>query len=790
MMNYSLGKGDLENWVVSDTAFSPDTLGKTESIMYLGNGYMGLRSTTEEPYLNETRNLLVSGTFNKFSEEEVTELPNVADITRLDIRVDGEHFSLELGKVEQYKKQLNLQTAELIRTFDWTSPSGKKLRFHFRRFVSLDDMHLIGMKINVESLTDDVQISFDSGINAQLTNTGSQHFHEGEKRIFNKRYIQLVQSTIESNIDVVLNTMHQIKINGIDVKEEPVMNMERRKVWVTHDFTLRPNDHLEVEKLSTVYTSRDKEFDKPDYTLDNLRKHSLNELKRSFEKGYEALFQSHKGAWKKKVWDVYDFEVNSEDPFDQLSLRFALYHLTAMTPAHDERMGIAAKALSGEGYKGHSFWDTELFILPFFTYSNPKVAKSLLKYRYHGLAGARKKATASGYEGAMYPWEAAWPTDGEVTPVWGAVDIITGEQTKIWSGFIEQHISSDIAFAVYQYYKVTGDQDFMDKYGYEMVFDTARFWISRLEWDEEKQEYHINDVIGPDEYKEHVNNNAFTNYMAHFNIKLAIFYYDKLKTENPKLLEELRDLLDLEKAYKKWKSKLTQIYLPKPREEDSVIPQDDSYLQLKKLDLTKYKQADKVGTLFSEYNLEQVNQMQITKQADVMILLYLLEQTENVFSKEIKKANFDYYEPKTTHDSSLSLSTHAIMANDLGKSELAYSLFRKASEIDLGPTMNSSDEGIHAASIGGIWQAAVFGFAGIRLIEGKLKINPSLPKHWKNMKFTINWKGQPISITITNAKLTIIPLHDKKIIFEVFGEDYETNKQMEIKLGSSQTITF
>lgn len=782
MMDYSLGKGEFENWVVSDTVFSSDSLGKSESIMYLGNGYMGLRSANEEPYLKEVRNLLISGTFNKFSEEEVTELPNVADVTRLDIRVDGERFSLEFGETEQYVKQLNLKTAELIRTFDWTSPNGKELRFNFRRFVSLDNLHLIGMKMDVESLTDPVEISFDSGINAQLTNTGSQHFHEGEKRIFDKRFIQSIQTTTETDIDIVLNTVHQLAVNGEDVQREPVMKMDRRNVWLTFDMTLQPKDKLELEKLTTVYTSRDKEFDIPEYQLKDLREFSLTDLRNSSEKGYEALLQLHKEAWENKVWQVYNFEINSEDSYDQLALRFALYHLTAMTPAHDERMGIAAKALSGEGYKGHSFWDTEIFLLPFFTYSNPEVAKSLLKYRYHGLAGARQKAKDNGYEGAMYPWEAAWPTDGEVTPVWGAVDVVTGEQTKIWSGFIEQHITSDIAFAVYQYYNVTDDQDFMDKYGYEIIFDTARFWTSRLEWSEADQEYHINNVIGPDEYKEHVDNNAFTNYMAHFNIKLAISYFDKLEKQNPSLLADLTKQLDLAEAYEVWTDKLEKIYLPNPRQEDAVIPQDDTYLTLKEFDLTKYKQADAVGTLFNEYNLDQVNQMQITKQADIVVLLYLMEQIDHVFSEEVKQANFDYYEPKTTHDSSLSLSSHAILANDLGKDELAYKLFRKATEIDLGPYMHTSDAGLHAASIGGIWQAAVFGFAGVRLIKGKLRINPRLPKHWNDMHFTINWKGNPVTIMITKDLLTIEPLNDQTIEFEVHGDHYETNEKMEVKL--------
>ncbi|WP_404330313.1 glycoside hydrolase family 65 protein [Mesobacillus maritimus] len=779
MMNYTLGKGNYTNWIVSEVEFSPDTLGKCESIMYLGNGYMGMRSTTEEPYLKETRNLFVSGTFNKFDEEEVTELPNLADITRLDIRVDGERFSLEFGETSEYVRQLNLKTAELTRSFTWTSPKGKALRFHFRRFVSLENLHLIGIKMDVESLTHPVAISFDSGINAQMSNSGSQHFHEGERRIFDKRFVQLIQTTIQSKIDIVMNTAHKVAVNGVEVNE-PVMNMDRRKVWLSFDANLDPGDQLTMDKLTTVYTSRDKDFDHPEYDLSKLREHSLEDLRTSYEQGYEALFQAHQEAWSQKVWNAYNLEVNSKDNFDMLALRFAMYHLTIMTPAHDERMGIGAKALSGEGYKGHSFWDSEVFILPFFMYANPKVAKSLLKYRYLGLVGARKKAAENGYEGAMYPWEAAWPTDGEVTPVWGAVDIVTGKQTKIWSGFIEQHITADIANAVHQYYTITGDHEFMDQYGYEMIFDTAIFWASRLEWNEEKQEYHINQVVGPDEYKEHVDNNAFTNHMAHHNMQLAIHYADVLKEENPGRFAELNERLHLDTAYPKWQSKSEKLYLPQPREEDLVIPQDDTYLQLKEIDLTKYKNQEKVGSLFNEYNLEQVNQMQITKQADVVILQLLLEQA---FSAEVKKANFDYYEPRTLHDSSLSLSSHAILANDLKEEELAYSLFKRACEIDLGPSKHSSDHGVHAASIGGIWMSAVLGFAGVRVLDGKLRINPNLPKHWDDMKFTIYWKGQPVNLTITQTSLTVKAENKETIVFETYGNTYECQDQIEINLN-------
>lgn len=786
MLDYKKGKSDMKNWIISETVFSSDLLGKCEAIMYLGNGYLGVRSATEEPYIKETRNMFVNGTFNKAFENESTELPNIADITKLDIRVDGERFSLELGKTTGYLRQLNLKTAELSRSFEWVSPSGKELRFIFKRFVSLHNRHLIGMKMEVESLNALVRFSFESGIDARMTNSGTQHFLEGQRRIIDNRCIQLTQTTNESGIDVVIQTTHNIQINRRQVEPVPDMCMDRRKVWQGYEFMLQPNDVLEVEKLTTLYTSRDKEVDTADYKLSVLCDYSLLELKKSAEEGYLRLFEAHQKEWTDKVWSTQAVEIDSNNGFDQLAMRFSLYHLTIMAPAHDNRMGIAAKGLSGEGYKGHSFWDTEIFVLPYFIYSQPEVAKSLLLYRYRGLAGARKKAAEQGYAGAMYPWEMAWPPDGEVTPLWGDIDIVTGKQSKIWPGFIEQHISADIAFAVYQYHSVTYDHNFLAEYGYEIVFETAKFWASRLEWSDEQKQYHINGVIGPDEYKEHINNNAYTNYMAYFNIKLAIRYYEKIQKENPQLLEILDGTLGLKEAYIRWNSMVERLYLPAPRDSDLVIPQDDSYLQLQKIDLSKYKNQVQARTIYRSYNSAQLNSIQVSKQADTLVFLYLLQQTflhdDWRFSKKVKEANFRYYEPRTLHDSSLSLTTHAILANDIGKKELAYSLFRRSAEIDLGANMKSSDTGIHAAATGGIWKMAVFGFAGVRLINEKLVVNPRLPAHWNHLRFSIQWQGQQVDLSITQSTLSVKVDGKKKLQFHTYGKLYTCENTLDIPI--------
>lgn len=788
MLDYAKGEGELENWLISETAFSAAGLGKCEAILCLGNGYMGLRSSTEEPYFREKRNFFINGTFNRSQKNEVTELPNLADSIQMDIRVDGERFSLEVGETNDYLRQLNLKTAELSRSFIWTSPKGKILSFKFRRFVSLEHLHLLGFKVEVKSLSGKVQFAFDSGINAQMTNSGSQHFLEGERRIFDHRFLQLTQTTNESGIDIVHQMVHQVSRNGKEIDFEPEMDMERRKVWLNYTVDLQEQDVLTIEKLVTVHTSRDKENVDGGYELTKMQQAAMEELKRFALTGYEKLFEMHRQAWQEKVWDLYSFNVESEKGIDELAIRFAIYHLTIMAPAHDERMGIGAKALSGEGYKGHAFWDTEIFILPFFIFSNPKVAKSLLIYRFLGLEGAHKKAAAQGYKGAMYPWEMAWPKDGETTPEWGDIDIVTGKQSKIWSGLIEHHISADIAFAVYQYEQATGDQEFMDAYGYEMIFDTAAFWASRLEWNSQKERYEINDVIGPDEYKEHVDNNAFTNYMAHANLKMAIYYYRELKETNPEVFKKLSKKMDLESLFPEWREKAANVYLPEPREEDFIIPQDDAYLGLEQIDLSKYKNQAKVRAIYRDYNSEQINELQVTKQADVLVLLYLLEQLSidgvRKFPKEVKQANFDFYEPRTLHDSSLSTATHAILASDLGYQVLAYSLFQKSIEIDLGGQMDTSDDGVHAAAIGGLWKTAVFGFAGIRMKQGKLAIHPRLPANWRSMEFNIKWQGHKLHLAIRKDHFNVTVEGAGNVTFESFGQVFECENSIQVPLGA------
>jgi hypothetical glycosyl hydrolase len=738
----------IDGYDFAETVFNCSDLAKTESIMCLGNGYLGVRSCAEESYLGQSRGLFIAGTFNKFDANEVTELPNCADVIGAEIRLDNELLDLTKGKVTEYAKQVNLKTGLLTRKAIWEIDHNK-YSLEFERFVSDKEIHVVGQKIKVHSINN-VLVKIVTGINGQITNSGSQHFSEGEKRVFDKKFIQMVARTTQSKINVFYTLGMKLLIDGVEVEINPSIIIERRRILFEISLELKAFQTFEIEKMIDVRTDRD--LDALGLTFDEIKQRAFNCVKDNYLKGYSVIFQESMEALDQKLWSRAPIEINSADCFDQLAINFARYHLHIMTPAHDNRMNIGAKGLSGEGYKGHTFWDTEIFALPYFIFSNPETAKKLVEYRYLSLEGARKKAKENGYEGAQFPWESAWLDDGEVTPEWGPVDVVTGLPLKIESGIIEQHITSDVAFGVWQYYKATGDEQFMLDCGYELIIETAKFWASRLEFDNKDKMFHINDVMGPDEYKEHVDDNSFTNYMAWWNIKLAIQCYDRLICHNQETFDELDNKLKLKKAYHDFVEKENHIYLPKSGI-DNVLPQDKTYLTLRNIDLNKYKNESNVGGIYKDYNAEQISQIQVSKQADVMLLFLLLE---DLFSFDIKKASWNYYEPRTLHDSSLSLSTHSILANDMGDFKLAYLLFNRACKIDLGLNMNSCNDGIHAAAMAGIWQSVVFGFAGVRMLNGELRIIPHLPEDWENCKLIIYWQAQRLEISISHYKISIL----------------------------------
>ncbi len=759
MILYNKGVGEYEHFLITEDCFDEMHLGKTETIMCQGNGYLCTRGYAEESYPKKTANTFVAGTFNVANENEVTELPNIADCFSMDIEIDGYRFYLTRNNVENYEKTLNLKTGELIRSFRYITEDNA-FDFVMRRFVSCDNLHLSAQKIEITPLKKTAKIVITSGIDNRATNSGEMHLIEKEIRFYEKKYIFSHLVTNHSHIDFYINSAHKIFVDGVEDTTIPKPMMARRKISQQFSKQVEAGQNLCLEKFNLYFTSIDKK-DLACYKL----KESYQELLPVLESGYENLFLASKNALYKKLWEKQKICINSENMFDQVAINYAMYHLLVMTPAHDSRMNIGAKGLSGEGYKGHTFWDTEVFLLPRFIAQEPETAKSLLTYRYLGLEGARKKAKDSGFEGAMFPWEAANPDDGEVTPVYNNMDPLTGEREIVKTGFMEIHITADVAFGVYSYYNFTKDIEFMENCGYEIILDTAIFWSSRLESSNDNSLLHINGIIGPDEYSEDVDDNAYTNYLAKWNMEYALEIYDFLEKENKELLDKLCEKTGFREKMEAIRERSQRIYIPMVGE-DLIMDQDRTFRNLKEIDLSKYKNASKVGLILEDYNLETISEFKVSKQADIMVLFLLFGEKWN---DEIKKANFDYYESFCLHDSSLSFSTYCILANDIGNTEYSYELFKHACDIDLGQAMNSSDAGVHAASYGGIWQCIVNGFSGVRMIDRRLHINPRLPKEMKSIQFSMYYAGSELEISVGKDSMTVRNKGEKEVEIVLCG---------------------
>lgn len=774
---YNMGKGKYKNWIVAETEFIPEYSGKWETIFSLGNGYMGVRAATEEGYIEEHRGYYIAGVYDEFPGE-VTEIVNIPDWINFEITLDGERFDLKRGSILFYQRRLNLKDGLLVREVKWESPAGKITELTFERFVSVSNIHSAAQKITVKPLNYSGTVELLSGINGQVTNSGVQHLKEDKLRLISGSIILMGEETQQSHVHIAIAMVHEYFLDNKRIASREKVITGRRRITLKTVFTIGEKQILRCEKLISIYTSRDPDLAGIDRKPEEIAEHyAVENLKTVKETGYGFLLKKHTAKWH-ALWEKADILIGGAD-FDQLAVRFSIFHILQMTPFHDNRLSIAAKGLSGEGYKGHVFWDTEIFLIPFFIYTFPDTAKNLLIYRYRSLDGARMKARDNGFKGAMYPWESA-DTGVEVTPKWGAVDIETGKSIRIWSGELEQHITADVVYSIWNYFLSTNDYDFMYDYGLEIMLETARFWNSRLEYNREEKRYEINRIMGPDEYSEHVNNNAFTNYMVKLQLNRTVLFSEWVQEHTPEVWSGVSYKIRFaDSELEEWKSKVDRIFINIDRE-TGFIHQYEAFTEKKTIDLSKYR--GKVGAILEEYSWKDVMDMQVIKQADVVMLLCL---AGDEFSRNIKKINWNFYEPKTLHDSSLSSSVHAITAVDIGDMEKAYHYFSESLRIDLGENLNSSSEGLHAASHGGNWQAVVKGFGGTRLgADGELKIEPHLPEKWESLEFNLFWHGNRCNIHIKRNIIILKTLSSIKEPFKVqiCGKEYlmENSKELQI----------
>jgi kojibiose phosphorylase len=707
-----------------------------ETLFTLGNGYLASRGVLEELPAGATPGTYFSGLYDK-TGAQVTELINAPNPISLRIAIGGEKLDVAAMDVLHHERILDMRNGLLSRRTLYTTAAKKRLDYQSLRFFSQHQKHLAVMQVAVTPLDQAAHFTIESSVDCSVTNRGL--VTEGDKRHFHiadfvkKGAINYIcNKTLEKEILLAYASQLTIAIQ----KRREGRAVSRRRL----ELRVAKGDTLFLTKYFAFFTSRD-------VPPSRIRSRTIGALERGVKKGVSRLLEEHCRAWG-KAWRAADIEIAGDHDAER-ALRFNTYHLMIAANDADPRASVGAKGLTGEGYRGHVFWDTEIFVLPFFIYTRPQTARNLLLYRFHGLDAARAKARENGFKGAMYPWESA-DTGEDVTPTWHKD--FDGRVIKITTMQLEHHITADVAYGVYHYYQATEDVDFMLDCGLEMLLESARFWASRVTHNKRRRRYEIHHVIGPDEFHEDVNNNAFTNAMARWSLQIARTTYHSLRRKQPARAGRVAKKVGIGRGeLEHWRQIADKMWVPRSHE-DGILESFEGYFHRKKLPRPALD-SHYLPHFPKRLPLSKIGTTQFIKQADVLMLLYLLP---DLFDDEVKRRHFLYYEPRTLHKSSLSPAIHAALAAELGKEELAYRYFQTAVYTDLKDTYGNTRDGVHAAAMGGTWQAAIMGFGGMGIRRGLLTFNPHLPPDWKEMRFSVVWRGLRVEVRVDKRTVRLL----------------------------------
>lgn len=743
-----------KSWLVKEREWDPKQQSVRETQFTVGNGFICCRGILEELPYDSYPGTYIAGIYDR-TGAQITELVNLPNPYAFRMDVYGEKLDPVAMDVIHHRRTLDLYHGILYRHTVYKTTHKKRLDYRSRRFISLHDKNLLVLEIELTPLDAAMTVNMLTGIDAGVTNRGT--VTEGRKRHFQpleissaSDYIYLCIETFEKKTPIAYASALEI------------CRGERCKLVGdrTANLRVRKGQTVTFRKYMVVKTS---DTTKPA----ELRRETLKHLKAARKRGFHKIIEEHEKAWENR-WDVKDINIEG-DPDATRALRFNMFHLIIAGPEENSDASIGARTLSGEGYRGHIFWDTELFILPFFIYTNPAVAKNALLYRYHRLDAARHNAASKGFEGALFPWESA-DTGGECTPSWAKN--FDGSIIKIVTMDEEHHIVCDIAYAFAHYCNATGDEQFLWKHALEVMLETARFWASRAVYNSKHKRYEIHHVMGPDEFHEDINNNAYTNGMVRWNLRTAVEWHNRFKRQNRAQFARLAKRLRLKACeVSKWKKIADKMYIPTSKKRNLIEP-FDGFFRLREHRITSLNEHF-MPELPSTVDWKDIAKTQFIKQADVVMLLYLLS---DEFTLGEKKRNYYFNERKTLHKSSLSPAIHSVVGLEVGDEDKALHYFAHALSTDLSNIHGNTNEGIHAASAGGTWQAAIMGFAGLRPKEKALSFNPHMPSHWRGMHFSVYWRGCLLRVFINHAG-TMVQLASrpkkKKILVEVYGETKE-----------------
>ncbi len=721
------------SWLLRKNGFRnvPRRLQINETLMTIGNGYLNIRGSLEELPEGSCRGMYISGVYDR-SEADVEELVKCPVWTDVSLWIDGLKISPATCRVLRHEQVLDMKKGILHRVSRLRTPSGKIVTFSTAKLVCFHAVHRGYMRVSViaENFSGDIRVL--SGLNGDVLNRG---FFEGErlkhlqlKRIERGRELMYLEmKTRERSIHIALTASWRLVDPAArKVRWEPRIYGEK----FTSEMSLfaEKGSLIEFEKYAVVMTSRE-------VNEERLFRQSVCEMKTFLREGAFRAIQDHLNFWD-ACWKKADIVIEG-DRDAQEAIRYTIYQLLINGPKKAGSTG--AKFLSSEGYLGHVFWDAEIFVFPFYLYNFPAIARNMLLYRYETLPGAVLNAGRTGYSGARYGWETA-TTGEDVTPRFASK--LERTVRLIYTGMEEVHIVSDVIYALERYIRVSGDMDFLRACGLEMIFLTARFWASRVL--KAGDRYEIHTVIGPDEFHEHVNNNAYTNFLVRWHLRLAAVlfkYFSRIGDQ--RFLAVCRNL-DLEhQEVSRWREIVRSLKFGIDPE-TLLIEQFDGYFSLGDQGIPGHDRKGR-PVLPPGITYRTIGKTGLIKQADVLMLFLMFP---HAFSAEVKKVNYHFYEPRTLHKSSLSHSTHAMVGLDVGNHQHAYHYFMKTARVDLDNLHGNTDLGIHAAAAGGAWQTVVKGFGGLTLKSDRLVLNPWLPARWRHLSFRVQWRERVIELDI------------------------------------------
>ncbi len=767
-----------KDWCTVNEFFDVKTNQHYEAIFGLGTGYLSCRANLEEGLYDDDQSIEyyrfmvnttleviptqksrwgtfmpVVGAMHPFLNVGVVNLPYYLGLV---LEVDGEKLDMEVSTIEDYRRWLNMKTATLYRTLIWKTKSGKQIQVAFKRFMDPGQRFVCIQECKLKMLSGSADVQVTSFVDNNVRTNGWEMFLETS--VYNDD--DIVFSDVTTNKDMRIVTASQATNTKTTAYE---VQAEERRIGTVSSFTLSEDEEVAIKKASAVISDQY-------YDQDRLVETAMEFVTRNIDVDTDTLHEKHMMKWA-EYWDRADMVIEAEDDegYDsQHAMRMAIYHLLRGKAADEDRGLVCPKGMLSEVYYGSTFWDMEIFINPFYIYNDPVAARNTPMFRFRNLPEARKLARHYGYSGAKYPWASSY--DGtEVVVLWQYADH-------------QIHIVADVVIGLWHYYQATGDIDFLLNYGAEIIVETARYWLDRVDVIPGLDGYQIYGVMGPDEYKPLVNNNAYTNYGARFNLKLAVDVLEMMKAQAPEKYQALLSKLNIQENEIEQFRQVYEGITISVDEERNIIWQCDHFE-------TGYAPVDvnaiwKDKTqLFGKFiSQEKVFRSKTAKQADVVALFSIFP---SAFTQEQKEASFDYYLPFTIHDSTCSMVQHIHVAADIGRPEKAYEFWKRAIDIDFGNYPKSAN-GPHFPNVGGMWQDVVFGFSGLQsaLNAEILTFKPCLPKQIKKISYKIHWKLNWVRVTVTHQELNLENLSEIALPFIVNGNEYL------LETGTSKTVLY